>query len=89
MHELKHRPDPEALFRQKAAMAVREKIREALREAAHDASHDASFGPLIDDLEDAVCRALADREIAWALAYIAGVQMAPEILRLASERTAP
>lgn len=45
------------------------------------ASPEAFSHEVLDDLAEAVIDTLADGKIAWALAYLAGVRMAADILR--------
>lgn len=62
--------------------AAEETIRRAVRDAVLEATY--ASGPYheqLGSLEDALMGVLCRRDLGWALAYVAGVQMAPELLR--------
>lgn len=62
-------------------MAAAETVRRRVREGIFEVTHAGDVGQQLEAIEGAVLEALTDRKIAWALAYLAGVQMAPELIR--------
>ncbi len=70
-------------FKREAELAVRLQVRKGIDQARNLTGE--SLTPWMEEaLEDLVCESLADRGIAWALAFVAGVTMAPELVRNAS-----
>lgn len=63
-----------------AEMAIRCRIRQAVVEGGQSEPRGLS-ALQVEALEDALCAAIADRRIAWAVAYMAGVVMAPDFVR--------
>lgn len=74
-----------AVLHRTAERDVRMRVRQAVVEAA---TVDRLSPHQIEVIEDEVCKALADRRIAWAIAYMAGVSMAPDFLKLVQPRPA-
>ena len=79
MSEVLDRPSDQEAYRRSAAAVIRAAVRDGLKNGIVRTTGPAEA--LIDALEDAVCAQLARREVAWALAYIAGVQMAPDLIK--------
>jgi len=69
---------PEQAIMRDASETIRRAVREAVLESTRA---NGPYHQQLEELEEAVITALARRDIAWALAYVAGVQMAPELLR--------
>lgn len=66
--------------------AVTRKVREAVLNSVNT---NGDLGEQLDCLESAVMKALADPSIAWAQAYLAGVRMAPEVLKRCAHAPPP
>lgn len=64
-------------FLAEAVDAVRRKVRERCLDVV--AEPNTTAGQL-QAIEAAVMKAVLDKEIAWALAYLAGVRMAPDVI---------
>ncbi len=73
------RPSELEVIKRSAAAVVRAAVRAGLKNGVVRSTGAAEV--LIDALEDAVCEQLARKETAWALAVIAGVQMAPDLVK--------
>lgn len=69
-------------MRHGAEQALRDGIRDALMQAELDA--DGEIGATLDDQVEAVLARLAERRLSPALAYLAGVTMAPDLMRAAA-----
>jgi hypothetical protein len=78
-------PSIPAVIYRAAERELRTRIRQAIVDAA---TVDRMSAHQIEVIEDEVLKALADKRIAWAIAYMAGVTMAPDILKLAQPRPA-
>jgi hypothetical protein len=68
-----------SLMRRYAEQTLRGTVRRAVVEAA---VVDRLSAHQIELIEDGVCQALCGRGCAWALAFVAGTAMAPEVIRL-------
>jgi len=79
------RRDPHEVLRRSAEDTIRRAARASVIDSV--ATYQ-SLAEQLDAIEDALCNALADPSIAWALAYVAGVQMAPELLKRAAHTPA-
>jgi len=80
-------PSPTETPEYRMMRAAEETIRRAVRDAVLEATY--ASGPYHEQLgalEDALMGVLCRRDLGWALAYLAGVQMAPELLRQFADR---
>lgn len=79
-----HRPDAHAELTRAAEHAVRGAVAGGISDAIRQLSEEEQLSMLqIEMLQDAVCDRLGQPNLGWALAYIAGVQLAPSILQAA------
>lgn len=69
-----------------ALEAIRRKIRDQVLGVVSD---DNSTSGQLQAIEEAVMAAVLDKEIAWALSYLAGVRMAPDVIAYLSQCLAP
>jgi hypothetical protein len=66
-------------MRRAAEQAVRERVTQAISEATD--AQDLMLGlAATRAIAFDVCQALTERELSWALAFVAGVSMAPELM---------
>ncbi len=82
-------PDQD-IIRRAAESLVRQRVRDGLTAAVGDVIDEGlDRANFIDLATDSVCGQLGRRDTAWALAYIAGVQMAPALLGAIRQSSAP
>ena len=65
-----------------ATREVRNNVHAKLYAAMTDRSADDESGGELERIEDAVMEAITDPSIGWALAFISGVTMSPDLQRL-------
>lgn len=79
-----HRPDAHAEITRAAEQTIRSAIAGGVSDAVMQLGDETQLSLLdTDTLQDAICERLGKPNIGWALAYVAGVQLAPSILQAA------
>lgn len=73
------RPNELDVIKSSAATVIRAAVREGLLNG-FAGTHGAA-DVIIDMLQDSVCVELARKSNAWAMAVLAGVQMAPDLIK--------
>lgn len=78
----------ESHIRGQAKAAIRRRLHAKLFNAMNDLPDELPLSDQVALVEDVVIEALGDPTIGWAMAYLAGVVMAPELIRDAQLRPA-